>query len=173
MRRRVFLGGAVGAALSSSCGYHVAGKADLMPKEIRTIGIPPFTNPTTRYKLTEKLPMAITREFLARTRYQILPDANGADAVLQGSVQMVLAVPVIFDPVTGRAAGILVQTLLGVTLTQMAGNKVLYTNPVMDFRQRYEISTDPQAYFDESTPAFDRLSRDVAAAVVSGVLENF
>ncbi len=144
-----------------------------MPKEIRSIGIPPFSNPTTRYRLTERLPIAITREFLARTKYQILPDANGADAVLQGSIGMIMAFPTVFDPTSGRAAGVQVQTILAVTLTQAVSNKVLYTNPALDFRQRYEISTDPQAYFDESTSAFERLSRDVATSVVTAILENF
>ncbi len=172
MKRRVFILGS--AALgATSCGYHVAGKADLMPKEIRSIGIPPFSNPTTRYRLTEKLPIAITREFLARTKYQILPDASGADAVLQGSISTVLAFPTVFDPTSGRAAGVQVQAILAVTLTQALSGKVLYNNPSLDFRQRYEISTDPQAYFDESTSAFDRLSRDVASSVVTAILENF
>ena len=116
MKRRAFIlsGAALGA---TSCGYHVAGKADLMPKEIHSIGIPPFNNPTTRYRLTERLPVAITREFLARTKYQILPDATGADAVLQGSISMVMAYPTVFDPTSGRAAGVQVQTILAVNLT--------------------------------------------------------
>lgn len=170
MTRRALLAASLTA---TSCGYHVAGKADLMPKEVHSIGIPPFNNPTTRYKLTEKLPIAITREFLTRTKYQILPDATGADAVLRGSISAVLAFPTVFDPNSGRAAGVQIQTNLAVTLTQVAGAKVLYTNPAMHFRQTYEISTDPLAYFDESTPAFDRLSRDVASAVVTAILENF
>jgi hypothetical protein len=40
--------------------------------------------------------------------------------------------------------------------------------------QRYEISvTSPQAYFEESDAALDRLSRDVARDLVSSILENF
>jgi hypothetical protein len=173
LNRRNFLLTTSATLATSSCGYHVAGKADLMPKEIRTIGIPPFANPTTRYKLTEKLPIAITREFHARTKYQVLPDPAGADAILQGSIATVMAFPTVFDPASGRAAGVQIQAILAVTLTQVNGGKVIYTNPSMDFRQRYEISIDPLAYFDESTPAFDRLSRDVASTVVTSILENF
>jgi hypothetical protein len=32
---------------------------------------------------------------------------------------------------------------------------------------------DPNAYFEESDAAMDRLSRDVARTVVSGILEKF
>jgi hypothetical protein len=173
MKRRTLLTGAMAGLGLSSCGYHVAGKADLLPKEIQSIGVPPFTNPTTRYKLTEKLPQAIERELRARTKYQVLPDRNGADAVIEGNIATVLAFPTVFDPTSGRAAGVQMQVVLGVRLVQTTGGKVLYNNAAMNFRQVYEISTDPQAYFDESTPAFDRLSRDVAMTVVTAILENF
>jgi hypothetical protein len=43
----------------------------------------------------------------------------------------------------------------------------------VEFRERYEISVNPQQYFDESQAALQRLSRDVARTVVSAILENF
>ena len=51
--------------------------------------------------------------------------------------------------------------------------KVLFTRPSFDARQRYEISINAQAYFEESGEALDRLSRDVARDVVSAILESF
>jgi hypothetical protein len=161
------------AGLCASCGYHVAGKANLIPKDIQSIGIPPFQNATTRYKLTEKFPALLTREFLSRTKYQILPDAHGADAVLQGSINSILAFPVLFDAATGRASGVQIQAVIGVTLRNVKTATFIYNNPGFDFRQRYEISTDPLAFFDESTPAFERMGRELASAVVTAVLENF
>ncbi len=47
---------AVFALMFGSCGYHVAGHADLMPKTIHTVCIPAFQNSTIRYKLTDRLP---------------------------------------------------------------------------------------------------------------------
>src|ERR1700675_974602 len=101
----------------SSCGYHVAGKADLVPKSVHTIAIPAFANITTRYKLTDHLPQAITREFIARTRYQIVTDANQADAVLRGSIVNYVAFPTTIDQQTGRASGLQVNVTLQITLT--------------------------------------------------------
>ena len=43
----------------------------------------------------------------------------------------------------------------------------------MEFRERYEISVDQKAYFEESDPALERLSRNVARTLVSAILENF
>ena len=58
-------------------------------------------------------------------------------------------------------------------LTDRTDNKVLLDRPHFEVRERYEISIDPRAYFDESDVALQRLSRDVARSVVSAVLENF
>jgi hypothetical protein len=157
----------------TGCGYRVAGKADLLPRTLRTIAIPAFQNLTTNYKLTDRLPSALTREFLARTRYQVIGDAAQADAVLAGAVQNVFAYPVNFDPFTGRASAVQVHCILQLTLRQRATGKLLYHQPSLDFRQRYEISTTAEAYFDESSLAFQRLSQDVARLVVSSVLEMF
>ena len=158
----------------SSCGYHVSGKADLVPKGIHTIAIPAFSNLTTRYKLTDHLPEAISREFIARTRYQIVNDPKEADAVLRGSVINFIAYPVVFDQQTGRASGLAVNVSMQVSLVERATGKVIFTRPGFDVRQRYEISvSNPTAYFDESDAALDRLSRDVARDIVAAILESF
>jgi outer membrane lipopolysaccharide assembly protein LptE/RlpB len=160
--------------LLSSCGYHVAGKADLVPKSIHTIAIPSFTNITTRYKLTDHLPEAISREFIARTRYQIVNDPQAADAVLRGSVTNFIAYPTTLDQQTGRASGLAVNVTMQVSLVERATGKVIFTRPSFDVRQRYEISvSNATAYFDESDAALDRLSRDVARTVVTAILESF
>jgi len=163
----------VAAAVSlSGCGYQVAGKADLLPKNLATIAVPAFQNLTVRYKLADRLPAAVTREFLTRTRYRVVVKPEEADATLQGALVSYQAFPVIFDQRTGRASGIQVVVLLSVTLTDRAG-KVLFTRPQMDFRERYEISVAQDAYFEENEVALERLSRDVARTLVSSVLEMF
>lgn len=169
MKRRALLS-ALGL---TGCGYHVGGKADLLPKIVRTIAIPTFGNLTTRYKISDRLGSAISREFLTRTRYQIVADPNDADATLRGSVLTYTAFPTVVDQVTGRAAGVQVSVLLQVTLTDRASGKVLFTRANMEVRERYEISIDQAQYFEESETALDRLSRDVARTIVSAVLSGF
>ena len=69
----------------AACGYHTAGHGDLMPKTIKSVCVPAFKNASSRYKLTDRLPEAITREFIARTRYSIVSDCDTADAVLRAA----------------------------------------------------------------------------------------
>ena len=161
------------SSLLSSCGYHVGGKSDLLPKSIQTIAIPPFKNLTGRYKLADRLAAAITREFIARTRYQIITDPSQADAVLTGTILNFTAYPTIFDPATGRAAGVQIQVNIQLTLSERATGKILFTRPNYDFRERYEVSVDQTQYFEESGQALERLSRDVARTLLSSILEAF
>jgi hypothetical protein len=158
---------------ASGCGYHVAGKADLLPLTIKTIAVPAFANRTIRYRLAERLPADITREFISRTRYKIVTDPRTADAVLTGAVLNFLSYPTSFDPTSGRADAVQASAFLQLTLTERATGKVLFSRPSMEVRERYEISVNPQAYFDESGAAMERLSRDVARSAVTAILENF
>ena len=168
-----FLAAFLPLVLISGCGYHVAGHADLVPKNIKTIAVPAFGNVTTRYMLSRLLSEDVTREFIERTRYAVVADPGKADAVLTGTVVNAFAYPTTVDPVSGRATGIQAVVTLQLALTDRATGKVIWNRPSAEFRERYQIAIDPQQYFDESSTAMIRLSRDVARSVVSGVLEQF
>ena len=62
---------------------------------------------------------------------------------------------------------------LQLTLTDRHTGKVLFSRTGYEFRERYEVALDPQQYFDESSTAMQRLSKDAARSVVSAILENF
>jgi hypothetical protein len=159
--------------LFSSCGYHMGGHSDAMPQTIHTIAIPAFANKTIRYKLAQRLPADITREFITRTRYKIVTDPKTADAVLDGAVLNFVSYPIIADQTSGRATVVQCSAYIKVTLTERTTGKILFNRPSMEARERYEISINPQDYFDESGAGLDRLSRDVARSVVTAILENF
>lgn len=178
MRRRAWLAAWFGAAAwfglaCSSCGYHVVGKTDLVPKSVETIAVPTFGTVTTKYRLVDILPQQITREFMARTRFKIDNDPSTADAILKGTINNVMVYPAVSDPTTGKATSIRVVVALTVVLTERATGKVLYSHPNWAFHEDYEDAIDPHQFFDESGAAYDRLSRDVARDLVSGVVENF
>ena len=159
---------------TAGCGYHVSGHSDLLPKTVKTIAIPPFANVTTRYKLTDSIPSSLMREFASRTsRYQIVNNPDQADAVLRGAVVNYLSFPVVSDQKTGRATAVQISVFLNISLVERATGKVLFNRPNMEVRQRYEISSDQVAYFEESGTALQRVSQEVARAVVSAILEAF
>ncbi len=164
---------ALAAVLTAGgCGYHVVGRANTLPAGSHTIAIPAFVNRTTTYRIEQRLTEAVTREFIARTSYRVVPESNGADLSLQGEVTNIGSGAVLFDPATGRATTVLVTVNLRVAL-QDHGGKILYQNNNFVFRQPYEISVDIPSFFQEEGPALDRMSRDFASQLVSDVLENF
>lgn len=163
----------LGVAVFSSCGYHVGGKADLVPKSIQTISIPRFSTTTMQYKLVDSLPQAIGREFLARTRFRLVNDPSVADAVLNGGIIAAGASTAIFDPTSGKATSVQVWVSLNIALVERATGRTLFSRPSLVFRQNYQVPADPHQFFDESGPAFDRLNRDLAHDVVSAIVEDF
>lgn len=178
MRRPAVIPAALPAAilavmLAASCGYHTGGRADLIPKTVHTIAVPAFANVTARYKLTDQLPQAISREFIARTRYRVVTDPETADAVLDGAVLGYNSFPTVFDPATGRASAVELRVVMRLNLRERATGKVLYSRPNFEIRERYQISIDPAAFFEESDSALLRASQQTARQVVSSILESF
>jgi Lipopolysaccharide-assembly len=160
-------------ALVASCGYHVGGKAELVPKSIQTIAIPAFASASLRYRLLDVLPEQIGREFIAKTRFRVVTDPSEADAVLQGNINAAQVYPSIFDPTSGKPTSVQVLVVVSVTLSERATGRVLVARNNLAFRQNYSIAVDPHQFFDESGPAFDRVSRDVARDVVTTIVEAF
>lgn len=161
---------ALGAA---GCGYHVAGHAAHLPSEWKTIAVPAFRNDTTRYRIEQRFTEAVVREFITRTKYRIVPDAPSADGVLQGDVLSIDTTPVLFNATTGQVTTMLVTVHVKVALVDNRTRKPVYQNPDMVFRQEYQITSDVNSFFEQQDPALARMSRDLAAHIVSNVLENF
>jgi len=156
----------------AGCGYHTAGHAVQLPENVKSIAVPAFKNETLTYRIGQSLTSSVVREFTTRTHYRIVSDADGADAVLRGTVLSTVASPLTYDTSSGRAASVLVVVSMRVALTDRNG-KVLYQNPAYLFREQYEVSQDLQSFFEEDSPAFRRLSEDFARTLVSNILEGF
>jgi hypothetical protein len=173
LNRRSALGLIAAPLAGWGCGYRVAGQADTIPDEIRTIAVPAFENGTTEYKIEQYVTQAVKREFLSRTRYAVVNREDDADATLRGAVVSFLALPQNFDPDTGRATTVMTLTRLHVTLWDRRKGVPIYENPSLDHRERYEVSFDPEEYFEERQSALLRSSQSMARTLVSAVLEGF
>jgi len=159
--------------LLAACGYHTAGHTNAIPQDVRTIAIPAFVNQTHTYKIEQMLTAAVVREIVTRTNYHVISEAgDDADATLRGTVLSTYTTPLTYDSTTGRAASVLVVIAMNVSFKDKEG-KTLYQNPSYLFREQYEVSRDPNNFFEEDTPAMQRLSRDFAQTLVSNILEGF
>lgn len=158
----------------AGCGYHAnVGKATNLPASVHTIAIPAFQNKTQMFKVEQVLTSGVVREFTTRTQYRIVntPDED-TDATLQGVVTSAELAPVTYDSQTGRASTALVTITAQVKLVDRNG-KVLFSNPNYTFREQYQVSREISSFFEEESPAVDRLSRDFARTLVSNILEAY
>ena len=159
--------------LLAGCGYHTAGHAVRLPESVHTIAVPAFVNQTQSYRIEQILTAAVIREFNTRTKFHIISDASAdADATLHGTVVLTQIAPVLYDSQTGRASSSLVTVSMRVSLVDRKG-AILFNNPNYTFREQYQISSQVSSFFDEDTPAVERLSRDFARSLVSNVLEAY
>jgi hypothetical protein len=186
----------VTSMLPMGCGYHVAGHGpDALPKTIHVIAVPTMENKTTTFKIEQRLTAATIHEFLAKTRYKIVSDANAGDAVLTGKVLSVEVLPLLFQSSTSsttsvaQATAMIVTMKCEVTLTERESDKVLYHTDNFVFRNEYQLATScvqspgstcstptrnqVESFFQEGEPAADRMAQDFASRLVSAVTENF
>jgi outer membrane lipopolysaccharide assembly protein LptE/RlpB len=157
----------------SGCGYKTGGHAATLPASVQTVAIPAFLNQAKTYRVEQVLTVAVVREFHSRTHYRILNQESGdADATLHGTVVSAVLTPIAYDSQTGRAASADVVVNMKVSLVDRHG-KVLFSNPSYIFHEQYQIPREITSFFEEESPAVDRLAQDFARTLVSNVLEAF
>ena len=166
------------ATCASGCGYALAGQGTFLPADIASVGIPLLENTTTFFDVERVLTEKIRTEFIGRGRYQVVPDAAGTDAVLSGTVTAITLQPVAFSD-DQLASRYLFTVAMSVEFTDARTNQVLWSNTALTFSDEYELASagglavDGGAFLDQERNAFDRISDDVARAVVTAILEAF
>jgi hypothetical protein len=180
VRARAGAWGLVGAwclALSASCGYSLAGRGSFLPESIKTIGVPMFANHTSVFEVERRVTEKVRSELIGRGRYKVLPDSTGVDGLLTGEITAITIAPASFTEQRQASRYVFVMTAR-IEFKETATGKVLWSNPSMQFREEYEVTTgvtalDPNAFFSQDTNALERLSANFARSVVSAILEAF
>ena len=159
------------------CGYSLAGRGSFLPAYIKTVGVPTFTNRTVVFNLETMLTQKVRSEFIGRGRYQILPEANGVDALLTGEITAITIQPTSLN--TQQLASRYAITMTAkVELRDMRENKVLWENASVMFRQEYDATAgravvDAAAFFQQDTNSLERMTTEFARTIVSAILEAF
>jgi hypothetical protein len=151
----------------------VAGQATRIPPDVKTIAVPAFKNMSSTFRIEQQLTSAVTREFLERTHYRILPNPADADAVLKGTIKGSSLPRHHVRQQHRLATSLQVQVTADVKLEDVHSHKLLFSNSSYVFREEYQVSETPSTLFEEDKPALDRLSRDLARTLVTDILENF
>jgi hypothetical protein len=172
---RLMLFGCVAALLqlATSCGYHTSAHGVRLPADMHTIYVPAFANATTTYHIEQILTAAVVRELRSRTNYRIVSTNEGtADATLNGTVITASYFPLTYNSQTGGISSSVVIVTARVSLVSSKG-KVLWDNPNMTYREQYQIANNGPNFFEEESPALNRVASEFSQTLVSDMLEAY
>jgi hypothetical protein len=164
--------------LLPACGYALAGRGNTLPASIKVIGIPLFINQSQTPDMDQVLTKAVRDEFSSHGKYTVNPDTNGADAVLNATITAVTYVVSNFNA-NHQATRYVVTVTANVEFHDVHdNNKVLWSNPALQFRDEYDVTSnaiglDASSFFRQDANALERLSRSFARSVVTSILEAF
>ena len=159
------------------CGYSLAGRGSFLPATIKVIGVPMFVNNTPIFEIEKRITPRVISEFLGRGKYKVQPDANNVDAVLNGEISSLTVAPATFTE-ERQASKYVITVVVKVEFRDVKADKVLWSNPYLQFREDYEVSntgnvTDAAAFLGQDVNALDRLAVELARTIVSAILEAF
>ena len=175
---RVLLVLALVGVVSPGCGYSLAGRGSFLPDYIRVIGIPQLVNNSTFFQIEQILTEKIRTEFIGRGRYTVIPNPEGADGVVTGTVTSITVQPVGFTE-QQLASRYLFTLTMRVEFTDARTTKVLWTNQALTFREEYDLTTrsrtslEGATFLSQERSSFDRIADDVARTVVTAIVEAF
>ena len=165
------------ACLQSACGYSLAGRGSFLPIYIKTIGVPQFTNLTSIPDVDRRVTERVRSELIGRGKWTVKPDATDVDGLITGNIVAITVVPAAFNNQQQAIRYALILTAR-VEFKDMKANKVLWSNPSMQYREEFDVTTatptlDASAFFGQDVNALERLASEFARAVVSAILEAF
>lgn len=160
----------------SACGYSLAGRGSFLPASIKVIGIPQFKNDTNVFELEDRVTRKVRSEFLGRGK-KIEPSDRNVDAVLVGEIMSVTIAPAVANE-QNQATRYLLTVTTNIEFRSVKDNKVIWSNPALQFREEYNVSTtatasDPAAFLGNDVNALERLATSLARTIVSSILEAF
>jgi outer membrane lipopolysaccharide assembly protein LptE/RlpB len=156
----------------AGCGYALVGRGSNLPPEVRRVQLMPLENATPRSQVDQILTRALSTELVNRKRFEVLSSAEGADAVLTGTVSSFTLSPVTFDA-EGRATEYEIAIVVGVKFKQLVPETLLYENDSYLFRSSYQVQASELGFQDRETPAIEATAKDFAESLVTDLLEGF
>ena len=164
---------AVVLLVTTSCGYHTSAHGVRLPTDMHSIYVPAFANTTHTYHIEELLTSDVVKELRNRTNYRIVTTNDGsADATLSGTVIATFIAPLTYNSQTGGISSSLVFVTMKVALVSRNG-KILWDNPNLLYREEYQIANNGKNFFEEESPALERLGVNFAQTLVSDMLEAY
>ncbi len=174
MKRRELLAGAA-ATLASGCGYALQGRGITTDASVKRIGVPLFRDRTGKLGLDTHVTQAVIAELLKRGRFDVVKDAAGVDAVVEGEITAFTVVPVNFSTESGltQASRYAISMTATVVYRKIGTAEPIWSHDAFSQRDEYDMGESASTYFDREEQSIERLSTAFARSLVSAMLEAF
>lgn len=159
----------------SSCGYALVGRGTAVDPSIKRIGVPLFRDATGKAGLDQKITQKVIEELLKRGRFDVVQQATGVDAVVDGELLSYRTVPVGVSADAGQATqATRYQVVLTarVKYTKTGATETIWANDSFSVQDEWDVG-DAGSFFDREEQAIDRLAGVFAHNLVAAMMEAF
>jgi hypothetical protein len=165
----------------NGCGYALVGRGTVVDPTIKKIGVPTFSNLTGKPALDQKITERVIEELLRRGRFDVVQERSGVDALVEGELTRYDARPVGFSSeeaaegggTTTQASRYAITVTAKIRYGKVGVPEPIWSNDAFQFRDEYEVGSDPASFFDREEQAIDRLATSFARSLVAAMLEAF
>jgi lipopolysaccharide assembly LptE-like protein len=164
---------------ASGCGYALVGRGVAVDPSIKKVGVPLFRDTTGKTGLDQMITRRVIEELLRRGRFDVVQQATGVDALVDGEITGYIAQPVGFESAAigqqaqSQASRYAVTVTARVRYTKTATSEPIWANESFTFRDEYDVGSDPTAFTDQESQALGRISQAFARTLVAAMLEAF
>jgi hypothetical protein len=169
----------LGLLLLAGCGYSLVGRGVTTDPSIKRVGVPLFKDRTGKLGLDQKVTQRVTEELLRRGKFDVVPQATGVDALVDGEIIAYIVTPIGFGDVGSpvgnqtQASRYAVSVSARIRYAKTGAAEPIWQSENFSFRDEYDVGDNPANFYDREEQAMDRLATSFAKNLVAAMLEAF
>lgn len=167
------------AVTACACGYSLVGKGVIVDPSIRRIGVPLFKDDTGKPGLDQKITQKVIEELLKRGHFDVVQEATGVDALIEGEILNYNSTPIGFSDqgsaqnANTQASRYAIVLTARVKYAKVGASEPIWENGAFSAHDEYDVGDTASTFFDREDQAIDRLSKSFAQSLVAAMLEAF
>ena len=156
--------------LFSSCGYHLVGTGNTLPKHLKSISIPVFDNSSSQPEIHRELTSAILQSFITDGRLKVAKKSD-ADLVMVGALTYYDLRTASFSS-QDLASDIIIEFEVEIEVTDQVKNKLFLKKKLKtqwDYKSTSDIANTETARLE----ALDEAYKELGNRLVSLIIDQF
>ncbi len=158
-----------GAVLVAGCGYSLRPS---LPANIKTVHIPVLTNKTQEPGIEDFLTQALTQALVTSGLAKMAPNAEAADAILEGSIVEYNLTSLAFNR-TANVTQYRLQIGMTLTLRDRRRNEVVWRSERISEHADFPVAGQVTTTLVREEAAVRKAAVDIGRAIVSLAFEGF